>query len=473
MKTINRILTISAISIVALGGTTSCNKYLDIAPGSIITPDNYFNSEEELGAYAINMYTNGSIPNPSTNNNEFMVNDWGLGGSDAQTDNQMNIIVPERMIDKGYSVPSSDKKWDFGKIYNANFFFDAVLPKYEAGKIKGNKDLIKHYIGEMYFFRAAAYFEHLKRYGDFPIVKTLLKNDMNILVEASKRSPRNEVARFILEDLDKAIDMMKAVAPDGKRNRLFKDVAILYKARVALYEGTFLKNFKGTPFVPKGAGWPGESKAFGSYAYPTGNIDAEIGYFLDVAMKESKIIADKYSLTENTYKRIDKPGISNPYYLMFADDDLSKYPEVLMWRQYNSGLSKNIVSQYASKSNGGIGVSRSLVQAFVDKDGKPWYAAGSKCEDLGDIMKLVDNRDSRALLFLKVPGQINIVTNADKINNGAEYEPKVPNISSSVVVDMYLTGYTLRKYLSPDGNHCNSTGYASAPSFRASEAYLT
>lgn len=42
-------------------------------------------------------------------------------------------------------------------IRNCNYFFEQVLPKYEAGKYTANVDLVKHYIGEMYFTRAYTY----------------------------------------------------------------------------------------------------------------------------------------------------------------------------------------------------------------------------------------------------------------------------------------------------------------------------
>ena len=65
--------------------------------------------------------------------------------------------------------------------------------------------------------------------------------------------PRNEVARFILEDLDTAIDYMSDNF-ESRHTRISKDVAILMKSRVALFEGSWLTNFKGTPFVPNGEG---------------------------------------------------------------------------------------------------------------------------------------------------------------------------------------------------------------------------
>lgn len=69
--------------------------------------------------------------------------------------------------------------------------------------------------------------------GDFPIITDCLPDNIEVLREASKRQPRNKVARFILEDLDKAIDMMQDNTEFGK-NRLTKNVAYLFKSRVAL-----------------------------------------------------------------------------------------------------------------------------------------------------------------------------------------------------------------------------------------------
>src|SRR5699024_9169994 len=116
-----------------------------------------------------------------------------------------------------------------------NYFFQQVLPKYEAGSIKGDGVMIKHYIGEMYFLRAYQYFNKLVSLGDFPIVTEVLPDETEVLKEESKRQPRNNVARFIIEDLDRAIELMSLTTDNGK-NRLTKNVALLFKSRVALFE---------------------------------------------------------------------------------------------------------------------------------------------------------------------------------------------------------------------------------------------
>ena len=60
----------------------------------------------------------------------------------------------------------------------------------------------------------------------FPIIIHPLPDDKEALSEASKRSPRNEVARFILSDLDKAITLLKA--KNMPTTRINADAAIFY-----------------------------------------------------------------------------------------------------------------------------------------------------------------------------------------------------------------------------------------------------
>ena len=67
----------------------------------------------------------------------------------------------------------------------------------------------------------------------------MVTDDYDAVREASKRRPRNEVARFILSDLDNAYNYMLPTAP--VTNRLNRDCAALVKSRVALFEGTWEK----------------------------------------------------------------------------------------------------------------------------------------------------------------------------------------------------------------------------------------
>lgn len=113
-----------------------------------------------------------------------------------------------------------------------------------------------------------AYYQALVRYGDFPIIDEVLPDDQAILKELSQRAPRNEVARFILKDLDTAISRLK---DQGFQNnqRINKQTAQLLKSRVALFEATFEKYHKGTGRVPGDDTWPGKDMEYNQGKHST------------------------------------------------------------------------------------------------------------------------------------------------------------------------------------------------------------
>lgn len=86
-----------------------------------------------------------------------------------------------------------------------NYFLGNIVPKWKTKELTGNSVNVEHYIGEGYFLRAYEYFNKLQVFGVFPILKRTLSDQREALIEASKKRPRNEVARFILADLDSAI----------------------------------------------------------------------------------------------------------------------------------------------------------------------------------------------------------------------------------------------------------------------------
>ena len=357
--------------------TISCNDFLDEKPTSDIFSDAYFSDASHLEAYANNLYVD-FLPSHTSSA------DYGLHGKDKDTDNQAARGANNRYTLDRWMVSQQNTSdgYYFDNIRKCNYFFEQVLPKYEAGAIGGNKADIEQYIGEIYFLRAHEYFKRLQLMGDFPIVTAVLPDQEDALIRASKRAPRNEVARFIISDLDNAIDLMKPTSQIGRKTRLSRDVALLLKSRVALYEGSWLKYFANTPFVPNGPGWPGKTKDYNAnYEYPTGSVEAESLYFLKIAMEAAKEVAEVYknSLTANTgVVPQDAAEQENPFMAMFYGTDLSKYKEVLLWREYSQALGVcHNVNEMVNKSNYGVGVTRGLVEGFLMANGMPIYAAGS------------------------------------------------------------------------------------------------
>jgi hypothetical protein len=451
----------------------SCKKdFLDKKPLSTISPESYLWSADELGNYAVSLYgymtTHNSIQGGAA---------LGTFGADISTDDL--AATPALGRDQGYSYAYAPGKyktsqtggaWEFNGIYRVNYFLQIVLPRLKAGQLTGGITNINQAIGEVYFIRALIYFGKLQALGDFPIIRETLPLDEAVLIEASKRSPRTEVARFIISDLDSAALLMKD-GPLSNKNRLSKECAKLLKSRVALFEATWLKYFKGTAFVPNGPGWPGEEKDYNAnYTFPSGSIDGEISYFLDQALESSKYVADMTMLVENTKLIQQSPSDPvNPYFNMFNDVDMSGYPEVILWKAYNRALSvvNNIESGF-NTGNIGIGLTRGLVDSYLMANGLPIYDAASGYQGDDSIGSTVINRDDRLHQFLKIPGQIKILFGLDKypVQETVEGYPKFTS-------NAYGTGYTGRKGLNYDAINVNyNSSTVGSIVFRGVEAYL-
>ena len=450
----------------SLTGLTACNDYLDVEPQSDITPSAFFYTADDLAAYTINLY-NSTFDYIAPGSYGISIFGW-----DNDTDNQAGVNASATRWVPGQWKVGTNNYWtqgNWGEVRAVNYFFDQVLPKYEAGQITGGS-AVQHYIGEAYVIRAMVYFGFLQNIGDCPIVTTTLNDIEEELIVASERQPRHKVARFIIEDLNKAISLLSESGPGGK-NRVTKDVAYLLKSRVALYEATWEKHHAGTAFVPGGAGWPGKD----AQGY---NAQAEIDYFLTEAMSAAKVVADKLvgNLAENTgaAEGMDANFNSlNPYYTMFCDTDMDKYPEVLMWREYieAQGLTHNIQMQL-QRNGGGSGWTRGLVNSFLMQNGLPYYAEGSGYDaewEKQGVAATLQNRDSRIQIFTKQDGDIDMYS-----TSGAVAPHEWHWVLTGTNETRNVTGYSVKK-----GKHYNGymqeahhKGTTGSIVFRGTEALL-
>lgn len=438
----------------------ACNDLLDIEPLSEVSPEKYLMEESQLAAYTIRYYTDDTFF-PTINS---------LYGADMSTDNATTKGSENRFLPGEWKTPATGGEWDFTKIYPLNYYLERVVPAMEEGKITGDPTSIKHYVGEGYFLRAYQYFFRLKRLGDFPIITKVLPDKQDELVEASKRRPRNEVARFILDDLDKAIALLNN-NPVGAKSRITKNAALALKARVALFEATWEKYHAGTALVPKGTGWPGAEKDYNKdYTFPTGSLDGEIAFFLDQALDASSQIADVIPLVDNN--GVIRSSLSDPansYYDMFSSANPGSLGEVLMYRPYAPDL--NIGSDYNHHIYYGYarGYTHQMEQSFLMANGLPIYASGSGYagdEYIGDTKT---DRDSRWRLFMKAPGETKTIFNTANV----EKFSNAPMVYSNDVKYSTATGYIVGKGYSLDLNNQIIYKDATAPIlFRAAESYL-
>lgn len=444
--------------------TSSCNDFLDMKPLDQVTPGEYFSTADQVGAYCISQY-NGLFSTHSG---------FGAGtvNNDKNTDNMVAGGYSSAYFEKGqWRVPNTGG-WDFSQIRYCNYFFETVIPKNEAGLITGAPDDIRHYIGEMYFIRAWVYYNKLRTFGDFPIVTKVLPDVKDELIAHSARRPRNEVARYIISQLDSAAMYMQEDI-SGNKTRLTRDCALLVKSRVALYEATFEKYHRGTGRVPGDANWPGK-KVYPNYST---DIDQEINWFLDQAMAAAEQVADKIQLTENTglTNPTGPTAITNwnPYFEMFAAEDMSVYPEVLFWKDYL--ISGDVAISHGTPayiySGGNNGMLKSFVDCFVMEDGLPYYKSNDYKGDKR-IMDVKANRDLRLQLFLF--GEDDMLPSKNT-EDGTFKAFAQPNVISTEAQTIDQTGYRIRKCLTYDKNQIVSGQSSSTTGciiFRAVEAYL-
>lgn len=448
---------------VLMGGTVilpSCNDFLDREPLDSVVPSVFFQNENDLAAYAIKHY------NFTTHEG------WNLGiwGNDNATDNQAATNYNNQWIPGQWRTMETNDSdpWNFTAIREANYFFEQVLPK--EGQIQGEN--VSHYIGEMYFLRAKNYFDKVKTFGDFPIVKTTLPDEMEALVAASKREPSYKVVDFILEDLDHAIDRLSTTPPNGGKNRISQYAAYLLKSRVALYEASWLQYHKGTAMVPGGSGWPGKAEDIAGF-----DIDAKIKEYLGVAKEAALEVIKAVPLSKNTAQAYtgelvptdeNQYKMGNPYFAQFSANSLESFSEIILWRSYNM-TEWNVVhsAPFYIRVGGNSGFTRQYVETFLCRDGKPIYASDQYKGDktLLDVRK---NRDLRLQLFMMTPGE----TLSPKIMN--DTPDKLAEAPSLLEIQekRCVTGYQLRKGLSDNWYRDGNTAIEGCPVYRATEAYL-
>lgn len=457
MKNIIAKTLIVGATLVALG-SASCKKMDDILerkPLDQVGPEVFYSTAEQLNSFNMGMY--GLFPS--------FAGSWGAGIAtlDNGTDNQAGGEPNRTMFSNDHWKVPAEGGLGFNTIRNINWFLADVTAKDKAGKISGDRALINQNLGEAKFFRAYLYFDKLRAYGDYMIITEELPDDEKVLVENAKRMPRNEVARFILKELDEAIELLPASTP--MKQRINKDVVRLFKSRVALFEATFELYHRGSGRVPGDAQWPGKDKEWNQGK--TFNQEAEVNFFLDVAMKEAKAVADAYPIVASTgaTNPNGRPAGWNSYYDLFASVNPSGMSEVLLWRQYGKGVQLVHHTSERMRSGTATGWTRGLVRSFLMQNGLPIYDANSGFAGDEKISKEKINRDRRLQLFIFADEDVLALDAKDKFQHASLLDN--PEVRET-------TGYRQRKGYNYDLDMVGAgqKDETALIIFRSSEAYL-
>src|SRR5688572_29207087 len=282
----------------------ACSKNLDKPPQDQVSNSQYWKTAQDLETYTFQFYN----VFPTFRNQGSIVPNFFIGsiGSDAVYGSDHQIMAaPEPQLNGSRtattSATTSGGNWNWINIRSVNIFFE----NYQ--KVNDVPASINHFVGEAHFFKAWLYFEKVRLFGDVPwYTKSTLINDPALY---NGRTKRTEVVDSILWHLDRAVEKLKfraAAKPDGGNNRLSKEVALMFKSRVALFEGGWQKYHSGTPFGTAGAD-------------PNKYFQAAVDAVVELQ------IPNKYTVgIVNT----GKPA--SDYNSLFSSTDLSANPEVAL-----------------------------------------------------------------------------------------------------------------------------------------------
>lgn len=205
----------------------SCTDFLTQEPIDQVNANKWFSTEDDLEFYA-----NGFIQSYLPGNNT-------IGLSDGFCD-----LVATRTSSDYYrpGIWNSTKQtgWsygDWGNIRRANY----MLANMVRSKDLVNEKVYNHFEGVARFWRAYFYYEKVRMFGDVPWVDRVFDEADEALFAG--RDDREYVMHQLLEDLNFACQHLQAEGtPYTKgRTQINRWVALAFKSRVCLFEGTYRK----------------------------------------------------------------------------------------------------------------------------------------------------------------------------------------------------------------------------------------
>jgi hypothetical protein len=302
------------LAIIALTLLASCKKFLDRTPPDKLTDEQAFASENTL-----QLYTNSF--------NVLMLPDGpAIFKGDVMSDITVPNTVPAYIAGKVTSQEATGWNWD--NLRNINYFLEHYNNPAIPQKARN------HYAGIARFFRAYFYFNMVKQFGDVPWYgSTLSVGDTALLYKP--RDPRTLIMDSVLADINFAVDNINNTK-DNTCTQITRWVALAYKSRICLFEGTFRK-YHTEYALPDAAKWLQESVAAS-----------------DILIKGGQYRIHNTSAPEKDYRSLfisEMPQSSEVLLAAVYNNSLKRWHDAAWW--YNSatlgarlGLSKTFINTY-------------------------------------------------------------------------------------------------------------------------------
>lgn len=333
----------------------SCEKdFLDRIPRDSISTESFFKTEDDLI-----LYTNGLLSLPSG----YSVYLGDQGSDNAATTGAVEI---KTILTGNPSSQTLTAGWDWGRLREINFFLDNYAGAAVSEEVKN------HYAGLARLYRAQFYYEKVKRYSDVPWYdKVISTADKDLLFKA--QDPRATVVDNIMADLDFAAANIRESVPVGTPD---KWVAMMWKARIALHEGTFRKY------------------------HPELNLESTANAFLEVAKNTARQIMDA-----GRFQLHNTGNPSKDYHDLFVSGNLIGNPEMIQFNIYDWSKGRAAGHRYEIQGYE-QSPSRDLIQTYLMSDGSR-FTEKPNFESLLFVEEFT-GRDPRLAQTFAHPGWVNI-----------------------------------------------------------------
>lgn len=326
---------IPVIITVLLAAGCKKDDLLDKKAKDRIDAENFFNNATDL-----QVYTNGFYD---------MLPTTAIYTDDSNSDNMIPLTVSDRVKGARIVPPSnSNTGWVWDNLRSINYFLEHYqkCPD-EAAKLK--------YGGIARFFRAYFYYDKVKTFGDVPFYnKVLAANDPDLY---KARDSRKLVMDSVLDDINYAVANIPA---EVQLNMVTKYTALLLKARICLFEGTFRKYHQ-----------------LGDY---------------EKFLTEASAAAEEL-IASGKYKLFTTGGEDYCYRELFARNDQDA-TETLLARDYSPTFTRHGLSYLMVAPTAGVyGIPKDMIDSYLMKDGSRFTdQANYQTKGFYDEMQ---NRDPR------------------------------------------------------------------------------
>lgn len=330
---------------------------------------------------------------------ELAANDfyYGLKEVPQYIDNNSDIAfgAGSNPVSNGSYLPTANSTvWDnaYKNIRATNYLLQKA-----NGSGLGNS--IDRWVGESLFFRAYNYWNLVESFGGVPKIDTVL--DVTSPELYTPKSSQSEIIDFIIEDLQKAVDMLpkQSELSADEIGRVTQGAALSLEARAALYMGTWAKY----------------------------HAEGDPSKYINIAVEAAEKV-----VKSNEYSLYTDQGAESYKDLFILPGDDSK--EVILARRY---YANRMVHNWTRELWFNAMVpTKNLADMYLATDGLP-IDKSPLFKGYNTLTSEFQNRDPRMSMTFIVPGSTIFF-------EGGLMQPTYPGFSGSNATH---TGYMIRKFL--------------------------